>query len=77
MGTGSFPGVKAAGREADHTPPSSAEVKKDLNYSSIHPMGPPAPVMGFPSNYVPYILYILTGTSEYFPAVNLLCSDIT
>jgi hypothetical protein len=28
MGTrGSFPGGKAAGREADHSPPSSAEVK--------------------------------------------------
>jgi hypothetical protein len=29
MGTGaSFPGGKATGREADHSPPSSAEVKK-------------------------------------------------
>jgi hypothetical protein len=29
MGTGSsFPGVKRPGREADHSPPSSAEVKK-------------------------------------------------
>jgi hypothetical protein len=29
MGTGtSFPGGKAAGREADHSPPSSAEVKE-------------------------------------------------
>jgi hypothetical protein len=29
MGTGgSFPGVKWQGREADHSPPSSAEVKK-------------------------------------------------
>jgi hypothetical protein len=29
MGTsGSFPGVKAAGREADHSPPSRAEVKE-------------------------------------------------
>jgi hypothetical protein len=26
MGTGSFPGVKRPGREADHPPPSSAEV---------------------------------------------------
>jgi hypothetical protein len=48
MGTGSFPGVKAAGRDADHTPPSRAEVKKELNYTSTHPMGPPGPVMGFP-----------------------------
>jgi hypothetical protein len=29
MGTrGSFPGGKAAGREADHSPPSSVEVKE-------------------------------------------------
>jgi hypothetical protein len=29
MGTGgSFPGVKRPGREADHSPPASAEVKK-------------------------------------------------
>jgi hypothetical protein len=26
MGTGSLPGVKRPGRDADHTPPSSAEV---------------------------------------------------
>jgi hypothetical protein len=48
MGTGSFPWVKAAGRDADHTPPSSAEVKKELSYNSTHPMGPPGPVTGFP-----------------------------
>jgi hypothetical protein len=31
MGTrGSFPGVKRPGREADHSPPSSAEVKEWL-----------------------------------------------
>jgi hypothetical protein len=28
MGTGSFPGVKRPGRDADHPPPSSAGVKK-------------------------------------------------
>jgi hypothetical protein len=34
MGTGSFPGVKRPGRGADHPPPSSAEVKKELSYTS-------------------------------------------
>ena len=29
-------------------PTSSAEVKKELSYTSTHPMGPPGPVMGFP-----------------------------
>jgi hypothetical protein len=31
---GSFPGGKAAGREADHSPLSSAEVKNAWNYTS-------------------------------------------
>jgi hypothetical protein len=35
MGTGvSFPGVKRQGREADHSPPNSAEVKKMWIYTS-------------------------------------------
>jgi hypothetical protein len=29
MVTGSFPGVNRPGRDADHPPPSSAEVKKE------------------------------------------------
>jgi hypothetical protein len=36
------------GCDADHTPPSSAKVKKELSYTSIHPMGPSGPVTGFP-----------------------------
>jgi hypothetical protein len=35
MGTwGSFPGVKRQGHEADHSPPTSAEVKKMWIYAS-------------------------------------------
>jgi hypothetical protein len=35
MGTeGSFSGVKRQGREADHSPPTSAEVKKTWIYTS-------------------------------------------
>jgi hypothetical protein len=38
MGTGgSFPGVKLPGREADYSPPASAEVKKMWIYTSIPP----------------------------------------
>jgi hypothetical protein len=38
MGTsGSFPGEKLPGREADHSPPSSAEVKNAWSYTSIPP----------------------------------------
>jgi hypothetical protein len=38
VGTGgSFPGVKRPGREADHSPPASAEVKEMWIYTSIPP----------------------------------------
>jgi hypothetical protein len=38
MGTGgSFPAVKRPGREADHSPPTSAEVKKMWIYTSTPP----------------------------------------
>jgi hypothetical protein len=38
MGTGgSFPGLKRPGREDDHSPPTSAEVKKMLIYTSTSP----------------------------------------
>jgi hypothetical protein len=38
MGTGgSFSGVKRQGREADHSPPTSAEVKKMWIYKSTPP----------------------------------------
>jgi hypothetical protein len=37
IGTGgSFPGVKRQGREADHSPPTKAEVKKMWIYTSTH-----------------------------------------
>jgi hypothetical protein len=32
-----FPGVKRPGREADHSPPSSAEVKNAWSYTSTLP----------------------------------------
>jgi hypothetical protein len=35
---GSFPGVKRPGREADHSPPTSAEVKNVLSYTSTPPI---------------------------------------
>jgi hypothetical protein len=38
MGTGgSFPGVKAAGVDVDHSPPASSEVKKMWIYTSTPP----------------------------------------
>jgi hypothetical protein len=39
MGTrGSFPGVKRPEREADHSPPSSAEVKNAWSYTTASPI---------------------------------------
>jgi len=37
MGTSDSLGVKRPGREADHSPPSSAEVKSEWNYTFILP----------------------------------------
>jgi len=38
MSTGvSFPAVKRPGHEADHSPPSSAEVKNEWSHTSTHP----------------------------------------
>jgi hypothetical protein len=38
---GSFLGVKWLGREADHSPPSSAEVKNAWSYTCTPLVGPP------------------------------------
>jgi hypothetical protein len=35
--SGTSPGIKRPGREADHSPPASAEVKKMLIYTSTPP----------------------------------------
>jgi hypothetical protein len=41
MGTrGSFPGVKRSGREADHSPPSSAEIKESVELYLHSPITP-------------------------------------
>jgi hypothetical protein len=37
-------GLKRLGRDADHSPPSSAEVTKKQSYTSIHPLGQFRPV---------------------------------
>jgi hypothetical protein len=44
----------APGRDADHKPLASVEVKKELSYTSTHPMGPPGPVTGFPLFYLSF-----------------------
>jgi hypothetical protein len=39
MGTGSFPGVKLPGRDADHTPPFSADVNERVELYLYSPLG--------------------------------------
>jgi hypothetical protein len=51
------------GRDADHAAPPSAEVKKELSYTSAHPMGPPGPVTGFPLPL--YTSYLTENTSVH------------
>jgi hypothetical protein len=53
-------------RDADHTPPSSAEVKKELSYTSTRPMGPPGPVTGFPFTLFVGCMYFVSQLSGKF-----------
>jgi hypothetical protein len=46
VGTGSFPRVKRPGRDVDHSPPSSAEVKERVELYLYSPSGPSWPVIG-------------------------------
>ena len=38
MGTGALPGVKRPGRDADHPPPSSAEVEESVEVYIFFPL---------------------------------------
>ena len=46
IGTGSFPGVKRPGRDDDHPPPSTAEVKERVDIYLYSPSGFSWPVLG-------------------------------
>ena len=46
MGTGSFPGGKRLGRDVDHPPPSSAEVKERVELYLYSSSGLSWPVLG-------------------------------
>jgi hypothetical protein len=61
-----FPGDKG-GRGVMLTthPLSSAEVKKELSYTSTQPMGPPGPVAGFPLHF--FFLCTFNGYCRVFP----------
>jgi len=45
VGTGSVPGVKRPGRDVDHPPPSSAEVKERIELYLYSTSGPSWPVI--------------------------------
>ena len=59
MATGSSPGVKRPGRGADHPPPSSAEVKKELELY-LYPLWSFGSVTG-------YLYLYLNGNYTYRP----------
>ena len=46
VGTASFPGVKRPGRDVDHPPPSSVEVKERVELYLYSPSGPSWPFKG-------------------------------
>ena len=62
-----FPGGKVRpGRAADHSPPSSAAVMEEYNYTSTHPRGHTGPVMG--------TLYLLFKKHLIFSCINVINS---
>ena len=59
-----FPGGKGGqGVMLTTHPPSSAEVKKELSYTSTHPMGPPGSVKGLPTHMFRATLCSSSGKS--------------
>jgi hypothetical protein len=54
------PGVKRSGREADHSPPTSTEVKKTYIYTST----PPYVFMGSTGTTLPFITFYVQTYSE-------------
>jgi hypothetical protein len=46
IGTGSFPGIKRPGRDVDHPPSSSAEVKESVKLYLYSTSGPSWPLVG-------------------------------
>jgi hypothetical protein len=59
MGTGSFPGVKRPGRDVDHPPSSSAEVKERVELYLYSPSAPWWPVLGWPLLYFTLLYFTL------------------
>ena len=64
MGTGSFPGVNRPGRDVDHPPLSSTEVKERVELYLYSPSGSPWPV---PGRTLPFYLTPLHQLCEIRP----------
>jgi len=63
MGTGSFQGLKRLGRDVDHTPPVSTEVKEREELYLYSPSGPLWPILGCNS---PLLISITANTAWLF-----------
>jgi hypothetical protein len=50
------------GREADHSPPSSAEVMEEYSFTSTHPLGQTGPVTGLFYLYIYIYIYVYIYT---------------
>ena len=61
MGTGSLQGVKRPGRDVDHPPPSSEEVKERLQLNLYSLCGPSLPVLG---RTLPLLYFYMTKHHE-------------
>ena len=63
---GLFPGGKVAGRDADHPPPSSAEVKERAELYFYSTSGPSRPVIGWTLPFFPFSLYSAQMSTFWF-----------
>ena len=66
MGTGSFQGVKRPGRDVDHPPPSSAEVKESVELYLYSISGPSWPVIAWAYLYLYQRMYTVLLKSLYY-----------
>jgi len=71
MRTWSFPGLKRPGRDVDHPPPSSAEVKESVKLFLYSPSGSSWPVLGWTLPLVLHDKFKSVPNIPFYRAFNL------